>query len=88
MTTVKTASFTIRELQVIRGVGEGKTSVEIAKDLGLSNESIRFYLKRLRDKTEIRRKSMLAVWATGHRREIDRHLKAKEKDERRKNKNS
>lgn len=79
MSSVKPAELAVRELQVLLGVGEGKTSVEIAGELKLSNETVRFYLKRLRDKTAIRRKSLLAVWAANNRNELARTLVRKER---------
>lgn len=56
-----------REAEVAICVGEGSTDPEIGIRLSLGYETVRGYVKRLRDKTGLRRKSQLAVWACNNR---------------------
>lgn len=67
MTDVIRPTLTQREIQVALGVADGKTCDEIAKDLRLGFETVRSHMAGLRDKTELRRKVQLAMWAMTHR---------------------
>jgi DNA-binding CsgD family transcriptional regulator len=52
-----------REKQVARRVGKSMTVQEIADDLGLSYDTVKKYLDRIRDKLGLRRKTEIAIWA-------------------------
>jgi DNA-binding CsgD family transcriptional regulator len=52
-----------REKQVARRVGKSMTVQEIADDLGLSYDTVKKYLDRVRDKLGLRRKTEIALWA-------------------------
>ena len=43
-------NLTERENFILRRIAEGKTSVEIADELGLKNETIKWYRKRMLSK--------------------------------------
>lgn len=52
-----------RERQVIRGLAEGLTYQEIADRLGLQYQTVCGYVKRIRLKLGLRRRTEIAVWA-------------------------
>ena len=55
-----------RELQVLRGVAQGKTDAEIGEDLLISPRTVQNHLTRIREKTGLRRRSELTRWAVEH----------------------
>lgn len=61
--TVKEAGLSPREKQVARRVAKSMTVQEIADDLGLSYDTVKKYLDRVRDKLGMRRKTAIAIWA-------------------------
>jgi len=61
--TAKEAGLSPREKQVARRVGKCMTVQEIADDLGLSFDTVKKYLDRVRDKLGMRRKTEIAIWA-------------------------
>jgi DNA-binding CsgD family transcriptional regulator len=52
-----------REKDVLAGIGQDKTYAEIARDLGVSHETVKSYATRLRAKLGIKTKVGLALWA-------------------------
>lgn len=52
----KKHKLTNREMQVAEKIAEGKTSKQIAEDMGLKNNTIRSYRKSLYLKTEVHSK--------------------------------
>jgi DNA-binding NarL/FixJ family response regulator len=55
-----------RELEVLRGVAQGKTDIEIGHDLFISPRTVQNHLTRIREKTGLRRRSELTRWAVQH----------------------
>jgi DNA-binding NarL/FixJ family response regulator len=55
-----------RELEVLRGVAQGKTDAEIGEDLFISPRTVQNHLTRIREKTGLRRRSELTRWAVEH----------------------
>jgi DNA-binding NarL/FixJ family response regulator len=55
-----------RELEVLRGVAQGKTDAEIGEDLLISPRTVQNHLTRIREKTGLRRRSELTRWAVEH----------------------
>jgi DNA-binding CsgD family transcriptional regulator len=74
---MKDLQLTCREVEVALGVAKGMTCYEIAESLDLCYESIRALMKRLRDKTGIRRKPQLSVWATKNYKKLQGQLRRK-----------
>lgn len=68
-------SLTLRELQVAIGISDGMIYEEIGTRLQLSVETVRAYVKGLRDKTGRRRKTQLAIWSSQHRQWLDNELR-------------
>lgn len=55
-----------REIQVLHGVVSGQTNGEIGHALGLSYETIKTYVARLRTKLGVPTKTALGVYAVRH----------------------
>jgi DNA-binding NarL/FixJ family response regulator len=55
-----------RELEVLRGVAQGKTDNEIGEELLISPRTVQNHLTRIREKTGLRRRSELTRWAVEH----------------------
>lgn len=55
--------FTARELQVLRGTAHGKLPSEIAKELQISEETVKDYHKRMRKKLSVRKTIQVVVYA-------------------------
>jgi DNA-binding NarL/FixJ family response regulator len=55
-----------RELEVLRGVAQGKTDNEIGQELFISPRTEQNHLTRIREKTGLRRRSELTRWAVEH----------------------
>lgn len=51
-----------RERQVVQCVARGSTYNEIAVDLGISYETVKMHLARIRNKLQLRNRTELAVW--------------------------
>lgn len=66
MSTGETPTVSSREADVLRGILGGKKYSDIAAEMGVGVETVRGYLKRLRDKLKIRNKVGLALWAAEH----------------------
>lgn len=62
--------LTRRQLQIIRLAAEGKRNWEIAEALGLSIESVKTYIARIREKLGLATKTELAIWGSHH---LERH---------------
>lgn len=52
-----------RELDVLRGIGEGKTNRQVAEVLGIGIKTVESYRARLVAKLQIRHRSELAEYA-------------------------
>lgn len=62
----KDTRFTSREIEVLRSVARGKTSKEIAHDMGLSLSTVFAYRKSLMDKTDAHSVAKLVLYAVTH----------------------
>ena len=56
--------LTPRQEDVVRLVAQGKKNREIAEELGLSIESIKTYVARIREKLGLATKVQLAIWGS------------------------
>jgi DNA-binding CsgD family transcriptional regulator len=54
------------ESDILRLISEGFTDNEIGKQLFISPRTVQNHLTRIRDKTGLRRRSELTVWAVEH----------------------
>lgn len=72
MTHDAVSRLTARETDVLLRLEQGLTALEIAQALSVSFETVRMYLKRIRDKTGLRRKAQLVVFAATHHRRLQR----------------
>ena len=57
------AKLTARELEVVKLIVEGLRYKEIATSLGLSYETIKTYVGRIRKKLDVSSKTEVAMWA-------------------------
>lgn len=71
---VGVGDLTPRELDVIVAVGAHHTYDEIGQSLGVSYETVKSYMARLRNKLGIRRKSELTQWSINNRSRLTRRL--------------
>lgn len=55
--------LTARELQVVALIVEGMRYKEIAQSLGLSYETVKTYVGRIRKKLDVSSKTEVAMWA-------------------------
>lgn len=55
-----------REIQILRGLAQGKTDIEIANDLHISPRTVQNHLGRIRTKLGLRRRTELTRWAVQH----------------------
>jgi DNA-binding NarL/FixJ family response regulator len=58
--------LSVREQEVLRLVAAGRTDHEIASSIYVSPRTVQNHLARIRDKTDLRRRSELARWAVLH----------------------
>ncbi len=61
--------LTPREMEILQGVGEGKSNKEISRALFLGEGTVRNYITKLLDKLELRDRTQLAIYYLKHRRE-------------------
>lgn len=66
----KTTKFTEKQTAVLCGILSGKTYEAIGTELGLSRETIKTYVSRLRIKTNTGNKVMLALWIAKHKGDV------------------
>lgn len=59
---------TKRQAEVLGRLLDGRTQAEAATAMGLSRRTVEFHLNELRDRTGIRRMSLLLEWARKHGR--------------------
>lgn len=52
-----------QQKRVVNLIGRGLSYPEIALEMELSLETVRYYVDLVRHKTGLRRKSLLAIWA-------------------------
>ena len=64
--TTNDIALSLREHQVVLAIGQGATDAEIGQQLNIKYETVRSYVKRLRDKIGLRSKAQLAVWAAAN----------------------
>lgn len=58
-----------REIEILKGLGEGKSNKEISKELFLGEGTVRNYITRLLNKLELRDRTQLAIYYLNHQRE-------------------
>ncbi len=66
----KKSKLSPREKQIVRRVAKSMTMQEIADDLGLSYNTVKRYLDRVRNFLGLRRKSQIAIWATQNKTKL------------------
>jgi DNA-binding NarL/FixJ family response regulator len=60
------SSLSKREIEVLRLVGEGKNNIEIAKELYLSEGTVKNHVTQILSKLEMRDRIAAALWAQRH----------------------
>ena len=65
--------LTPRYQEVCKGVAEGKTNIEIGRDLGTTEQVIKNYLKVIFDRTGVWSRKELALWWTLRNKAIDKN---------------
>lgn len=60
------SSLSKREIEVLRLVGEGKNNIEIAKELYLSEGTVKNHVTNILSKLEMRDRIAAALWAQRH----------------------
>jgi DNA-binding NarL/FixJ family response regulator len=60
------SSLSKREIEVLRLVGEGKNNIEIAKELFLSEGTVKNHVTQVLSKLEMRDRIAAALWAQRH----------------------
>jgi DNA-binding NarL/FixJ family response regulator len=60
------SSLSKREIEVLRLVGEGKNNIEIAKELYLSEGTVKNHVTQVLSKLEMRDRITAALWAQRH----------------------
>lgn len=61
--TAAAAGLSDRQVAVVRGIADGKTYREIAEALGVSYETVRTHVTKVRNKLNTRTKSGISAWA-------------------------
>jgi DNA-binding NarL/FixJ family response regulator len=61
-----TGKLTSNELNVLRLVADGRTDKQISETLYISPRTVQTHLSQIRTKTGVRRRTLLARWATEH----------------------
>ena len=61
--------LTPREMEILKGIGEGKSNREISRELFLGEGTVRNYITKLLDKLELRDRTQLAIYYLNHRKE-------------------
>lgn len=64
--TDSTPTFTAREMEVVRGVEQGLRNKEIANELGITENGVRFHLKKLYSKTGAKGRNDVARIVRAH----------------------
>ena len=59
--------LTPREMEILKGIGEGKSNREISKELFLGEGTVRNYITKLLDKLELRDRTQLAIYYLNHK---------------------
>ena len=62
--------LTPRERDLVRGVVEGQTNREMARELGLTEQSVRNGLSTVYQKAHVRNRLELALFAVKHRIDV------------------
>ena len=68
ITMTEKPELSYKEIVVAMRLPVGSTCIEMSIELDIPTETIRSILKRLRDKTGYRRKSLLTAWADRNQR--------------------
>lgn len=67
--------LTDRELDVLEAVGQGKNNKEIARDFGISDATVKVYVKHIFKKLSFRSRVEVAIWVNDHLLEIKKTRK-------------
>jgi DNA-binding NarL/FixJ family response regulator len=59
------AQLTRRQKQVLTLLAQGKSNIEIAKDLGVSDKTVRFYISAILKALNVKNRTQAALLATG-----------------------
>ncbi len=57
------SGLTKRELQVVALLAQGKSNIEIAEDLGISDKTVRFYISAILKTLKVRNRTQAALIA-------------------------
>lgn len=61
----KSCGLSTREIEVLRSLGEGKSNKEIARQLDISDETVKVHVKAILRKLRVENRTKAALWVTG-----------------------
>jgi len=64
---MKLFGLSARELEVLRSLGEGKSNKEIARQLDISDETVKVHVKAILRKLRLKNRTKAALWINGSR---------------------
>src|SRR5690606_22121269 len=64
---MKLFGLSARELQVLRSLGEGKSNKEIARQLDISDETVKVHVIAILRKLRLKNRTKTALWINGSR---------------------
>lgn len=64
------AQLSPRECAVVQRLVEGRTYQQISQDLGISRETVKTHLKRIRKKLGLQTRTQIAVWGARNPRRL------------------
>jgi DNA-binding NarL/FixJ family response regulator len=59
--------LTRRELEILRHVANGRSNAELAKELWVTEQTVKFHLSNIYRKLGVRNRTQASLWAQGHR---------------------
>lgn len=59
--------LTRRELEILRHVAEGRSNAELAKELWVTEQTVKFHLSNIYRKLGVRNRTQASLWAQRHR---------------------
>jgi DNA-binding NarL/FixJ family response regulator len=63
---VRSAGLTEREVEILRALGEGRSNREIAKQLWLAEQTVKFHLTNIYRKLQVGSRTEAVHWAYSH----------------------
>lgn len=66
LTPISIEHFSNREVSILTSLRDGKSNKDIAKDLGISDATVKVHLRSVFKKTNSRNRTQAALWASRH----------------------